>query len=239
MDKAPLLMAKDLCVSYSGIRAVKSIGFEVHAGECVSLIGSNGAGKTTTLKALTRLLPIERGELEFMGQSIVALSAWDLVSKGVVMVPEGRGVFARMSVQENLKMGAYLRTQSKEVALDEERMLALFPRLKVRRSHLAGHLSGGEQQMLAIARALMAKPTLLILDEPSMGLSPIMVEKIFEVIGQLSKEGMSILLVEQNATQALMLAHRAYVIESGLVSMSGLASDLLHDPSVRQAYLGA
>ena len=239
MDKPPLLLAKDLCVSYSGIQAVKSIGFEVHAGECVSLIGSNGAGKTTTLKALTRLLPLERGQLEFMGQSIVPCSAWDLVAKGIVMAPEGRGVFARMSVQENLKMGAYLRTATQEIELDLERMLTLFPRLRDRLKHLAGHLSGGEQQMLAIARALMAKPTLLILDEPSMGLSPIMVEKIFEVIGQLSKDGMSILLVEQNATQALMLAHRAYVIESGLVTMSGLASDLLLDPSVRQAYLGA
>jgi branched-chain amino acid transport system ATP-binding protein len=239
MDKLPLLLAKDLCVSYSGIQAVKSIGFEVHAGECVSLIGSNGAGKTTTLKALTRLLPLERGKLEFMGQSIVPWSAWDLVAKGVVMVPEVRGVFARMSVQENLKMGAYLRTAPKEIDLDQEKMLTLFPRLRDRLKHLAGHLSGGEQQMLAIARALMAKPTLLILDEPSMGLSPIMVEKIFEVIGQLSKDGMSILLVEQNATQALMLAHRAYVIESGMVTMSGLASDLLLDSSVRQAYLGA
>jgi len=239
MDKLPLLLAKDLCVSYSGIQAVKSIGFEVHAGECVSLIGSNGAGKTTTLKALTRLLPLERGKLEFMGQSIVPWSAWDLVAKGVVMVPEGPGVFARMSVQENLKMGAYLRTAPKEIDLDQEKMLTLFPRLRDRLKHLAGHLSGGEQQMLAIARALMAKPTLLILDEPSMGLSPIMVEKIFEVIGQLSKDGMSILLVEQNATQALMLAHRAYVIESGMVTMSGLASDLLLDSSVRQAYLGA
>jgi branched-chain amino acid transport system ATP-binding protein len=234
-----MLLAKDLCVSYSGIQAVKSIGFEVHAGECVSLIGSNGAGKTTTLKALTRLLPLERGKLEFMGQSIVPWSAWDLVAKGVVMVPEGRGVFARMSVQENLKMGAYLRTAPKEIDLDQEKMLTLFPRLRDRLKHLAGHLSGGEQQMLAIARALMAKPTLLILDEPSMGLSPIMVEKIFEVIGQLSKDGMSILLVEQNATQALMLAHRAYVIESGMVTTSGLASDLLLDSSVRQAYLGA
>ena len=191
------------------------------------------------MKALTRLLPLERGQLEFMGQSIVPCSAWDLVAKGIVMVPEGRGVFARMSVQENLKMGAYLRTATQEIELDLERMLTLFPRLRDRLKHLAGHLSGGEQQMLAIARALMAKPTLLILDEPSMGLSPIMVEKIFEVIGQLSKDGMSILLVEQNATQALMLAHRAYVIESGLVTMSGLASDLLLDPSVRQAYLGA
>jgi branched-chain amino acid transport system ATP-binding protein len=162
-----------------------------------------------------------------------------LVAKGVVMVPEGRGIFARMSVEENLKMGAYLRLNEKDVSLDEERMYALFPRLKERRAHLGGHLSGGEQQMLAMARALMAKPQLLILDEPSMGLSPIMVEKIFDVIRQLSREGMTMLLVEQNATQALMLADRAYVMESGLVTLSGHAQDLLHDPMVRQAYLGA
>jgi branched-chain amino acid transport system ATP-binding protein len=237
--RTPLLWVNDVCVSYAGIRAVKSIGFEVHPGECVSLIGSNGAGKTTTLKALTRLLPIERGEIELEGQSLLPLSPWDLVAKGIVMVPEGRGIFARMSVQENLKMGAYLRLDAHEVARDEERMYALFPRLKERRGHLGGHLSGGEQQMLAMARALMAKPRLLILDEPSMGLSPIMVEKIFEVIRRLSQEGMTILLVEQNATQALMLADRAYVIESGLVTMSGQAQALLHDPLVRQAYLGA
>ena len=170
---------------------------------------------------------------------MLPLSPWDLVAKGIVMVPEGRGIFARMSVQENLKMGAYLRLDAHEVARDEERMYALFPRLKERRGHLGGHLSGGEQQMLAMARALMAKPRLLILDEPSMGLSPIMVEKIFEVIRRLSQEGMTILLVEQNATQALMLADRAYVIESGLVTMSGQAQALLHDPLVRQAYLGA
>ncbi len=239
MPSSPLLWVKDVCVSYSGIRAVKSIGFEVHPGECVSLIGSNGAGKTTTLKALTRLLPVERGEIQFEGQSLLPLSPWDLVAKGMVMVPEGRGIFARMRVEENLKMGAYLRLDAQEVALDEERMYALFPRLKERRAHLGGHLSGGEQQMLAMARALMAKPRLLILDEPSMGLSPIMVEKIFEVIRRLSQEGMTILLVEQNATQALMLADRAYVIESGLVTMSGQAQALLHDPMVRQAYLGA
>ena len=235
----PLLWVKDLCVSYAGIQAVKSMGFEVHQGECVSLIGSNGAGKTTTLKALTRLLPLERGEIEYEGESVVPLAPWDLVAKGVVMVPEGRGIFARMSVEENLKMGAYLRLNEKDVSLDEERMYALFPRLKERRAHLGGHLSGGEQQMLAMARALMAKPQLLILDEPSMGLSPIMVEKIFDVIRQLSREGMTMLLVEQNATQALMLADRAYVMESGLVTLSGHAQDLLHDPMVRQAYLGA
>ena len=226
-------------MSYAGIHAVKSISFEVREGECVCLIGSNGAGKTTTLKALTRLLSIERGEMAFDGESLVKLSPWQLVTKGVVMVPEGRGIFTRMSVQENLKMGAYLRRNAEEVAKDEERMFTIFPRLKERRHHLGGHLSGGEQQMLAMARALMAAPRLLILDEPSMGLSPIMVEKIFEVIRQLSQEGMTILLVEQNATQALRLAKRAYVIESGEVALSGEAQALLHDPMVRQAYLGA
>ena len=239
MDKKPLLKVRDLCVSYSGIHAVKSIAFEVHEGECVCLIGSNGAGKTTTLKALTRLIASERGEMEFEGQSLLALSPWTLVAMGMVMVPEGRGIFTRMSVQENLKMGAYLRQDAHAVLQDEQRMYELFPRLKERRNHLGGYLSGGEQQMLAMARALMASPRLLILDEPSMGLSPIMAEKIFEVIRQLSREGMTILLVEQNATQALRLANRAYVIDSGLVSLSGQASELLHDPMVRQAYLGA
>jgi len=239
MDKKPLLEVKDLCVSYSGIHAVKSISFEVHEGESVCLIGSNGAGKTTTLKALTRLIALERGEMAFDGQSLVKLPPWTLVSMGMVMVPEGRGIFTRMRVQENLKMGAHLRQDPLAVAQDEERMYELFPRLKERRDHLGGYLSGGEQQMLAMARALMACPRLLILDEPSMGLSPIMAEKIFEVIRQLSKEGMTILLVEQNATQALRLAKRAYVIDSGLVSLSGESSDLLHDPMVRQAYLGA
>lgn len=239
MHEKALLRVSDLAVSYSGIQAVKSIDFEVYEGECVCLIGSNGAGKTTTLKALTRLLDVERGHIDFAGQSLLTLSPWTLVSMGVVMVPEGRGIFTRMSVHENLKMGAYLRHDAKAVAQDEERMFTLFPRLKERRAHLGGHLSGGEQQMLAMARALMASPRLLILDEPSMGLSPIMAQKIFEVIKQLSSEGMTILLVEQNATQALLLSNRAYVIDSGLVSLSGQASDLLHDPMVRQAYLGA
>jgi branched-chain amino acid transport system ATP-binding protein len=239
MNKKPLLKVDDLGVSYSGIQAVKSISFEVHEGECVCLIGSNGAGKTTTLKALTRLIAMERGVLELDGQSLVNLPPWALVSMGMVMVPEGRGIFTRMSVEENLKMGAYLRRDTEGVAQDQERMYELFPRLKERRNHLGGYLSGGEQQMLAMARALMASPRLLILDEPSMGLSPIMAQKIFDVIGQLSKEGMTILLVEQNASQALRLAQRAYVIESGWVSLSGLAADLLHDPMVRQAYLGA
>jgi branched-chain amino acid transport system ATP-binding protein len=234
-----ILDLKGIKVSYGGIQAVKNLDLQVRAGECVSLIGSNGAGKTTTLKAITSLLPLEAGEITFDGQDTKALKAWDLVRLGVVMVPEGRGVFTRMSVGENLKMGAYLNTNAKDVSNDMERILELFPKLKSRFNFLAGHLSGGEQQMLAMGRALMARPRLLLLDEPSMGLSPIMVDLIFSVIDDLSKSGMSLLLVEQNAARALGLAHRAYVMESGSVSIAGDAHNLLHDPQVRKAYLGS
>jgi branched-chain amino acid transport system ATP-binding protein len=234
-----ILDLKGIKVSYGGIQAVKNLDLQVRAGECVSLIGSNGAGKTTTLKAITSLLPLEAGEISFDGQDTKALKAWDLVRLGVVMVPEGRGVFTRMSVGENLKMGAYLNTNAKDVSNDMERILELFPKLKSRFNFLAGHLSGGEQQMLAMGRALMARPRLLLLDEPSMGLSPIMVDLIFSVIDDLSKSGMSLLLVEQNAARALGLAHRAYVMESGSVSIAGDAHNLLHDPQVRKAYLGS
>ena len=233
-----ILDLKGIKVSYGGIQAVKQLDLQVRAGECVSLIGSNGAGKTTTLKAITSLLPLEAGEIIFDGQDTKALKAWDLVRLGMVMVPEGRGVFTRMSVGENLKMGAYLNTNAKDVSNDLERMLELFPKLKSRLNFLAGHLSGGEQQMLAMGRALMARPRLLLLDEPSMGLSPIMVDLIFSEIDDLSKSGMSLLLVEQNAARALGLAHRAYVMESGSVSIAGDAQNLLHDPQVRKAYLG-
>jgi len=233
-----ILDLKGIKVSYGGIQAVKNLDLQVRSGECVSLIGSNGAGKTTTLKAITSLLPLDAGEILFDGQDTKALKAWDLVRLGVVMVPEGRGVFTRMSVGENLKMGAYLNTNAKDVSNDLERILALFPKLKSRFNFLAGHLSGGEQQMLAMGRALMARPRLLLLDEPSMGLSPIMVDLIFSVIDGLSKSGMSLLLVEQNAARALGLAHRAYVMESGSVSIAGDAQNLLHDPQVRKAYLG-
>ncbi len=233
-----ILSLKGVKVSYGGIQAVKQLNLQVRAGECVSLIGSNGAGKSTTLKAITSLMPIEDGEIIFDGQDTQQLKAWDLVQLGMVMVPEGRGVFTRMSVSENLLMGAYLNTNAKEVARDLERMLELFPKLKSRLNFLAGHLSGGEQQMLAMGRALMARPRLLLLDEPSMGLSPIMVDLIFNVIKDLSNQGMSLLLVEQNASRALGLAHRAYVMESGTVSLEGNAQDLLHDPQVKTAYLG-
>lgn len=237
-----VLQVRGLKVSYGGIEAVKGVDLEVYPGELVSLIGSNGAGKTTTMKALTGLLAPQAGEIIFKGQNIAGRGAWDLVKDGLVMVPEGRGVFARMSIEENLLMGAYSRSgegASKSVLeLDMERLFALFPRLKERRSQLAGTLSGGEQQMLAMARALMSQPQVLLLDEPSMGLSPIMVDKIFEVVADVAAQGVTILLVEQNAARALSIAQRAYVMESGLISMSGNAKDMLADPQVRAAYLG-
>jgi branched-chain amino acid transport system ATP-binding protein len=234
----PVLQVRGLKVSYGGIAAVKGIDLDVYSGELVSLIGSNGAGKTTTMKALCGLLTPQAGEVLFKGQPIAGRGAWDFVREGLVMVPEGRGVFARMSIEENLLMGAYARNDAQEVALDIERMFALFARLKERRSQLAGTLSGGEQQMLAMARALMSRPQVLLLDEPSMGLSPIMVDKIFEVVADVAAQGVTLLLVEQNAARALSIAQRAYVMESGLITLSGQAKQLLSDPQVRAAYLG-
>lgn len=234
----PALSVRDLEVHYGAIRAVSGVSLEVHAGELVSLIGANGAGKTTTLKALTGLLPARAGEIRIHGVPIRAQGAWDLARQGLVMVPEGRGIFARMTITENLQMGAFIR-QDAEVDSDMERVFDLFARLKDRRSQLAGTLSGGEQQMLAIGRALMARPKVLLLDEPSMGLAPLMVDKIFEVVANIHRQGVSVLLVEQNAHRALQLASRAYVMESGQITLSGAASDLLDDPLVRQAYLGA
>ena len=237
MSTPAVLQVSGLQVAYGGIQAVKGIDLEVFPGELVSLIGSNGAGKTSTLKALTGALPFA-GEVVFQGQSIAGLGTWDLVRQGLGMVPEGRGVFTRMSILENLQMGAYTRTDKAEIAHDLERMLELFPRLRERLSQLAGTLSGGEQQMLAMGRALMSRPTLLLLDEPSMGLSPLMVDKIFEVIQTVSGQGMTVLLVEQNASRALAMAHRAYVMESGLITLRGEGHILLNDPAVRTAYLG-
>jgi branched-chain amino acid transport system ATP-binding protein len=234
----PLLQVRDLRVSYGGIQAVKGISLEVFAGELVCLIGSNGAGKTTTMKAITGTQPLSGGDVFYQGQSLSGTGAWDLVGQGLAMVPEGRGVFARMTVFENLQMGAYLRDDRAGIGQDIERMFTLFPRLKERRQQLAGTLSGGEQQMLAMGRALMSRPRLLLLDEPSMGLSPIMVDKIFDVIQMVAREGMTLLLVEQNASRALQIASRAYVMESGEITMSGPAHQLLHDPKVREAYLG-
>ncbi len=233
-----LLKVSGLKVSYGGIQAVKGVDFEVKEGELVTLIGSNGAGKTTTMKAITGMLPAADGDIEYLDQSIQGKGSWDLVRDGLAMVPEGRGVFARMSIAENLQMGAYIRNDKAEIANDIEMVFGIFPRLKERKVQLAGTLSGGEQQMLAMGRALMSRPKLLLLDEPSMGLSPIMVDKIFEVIRDVSARGVTILLVEQNASRALSIADRGYVMESGMVTMTGQAKDLLTDPRVRAAYLG-
>jgi branched-chain amino acid transport system ATP-binding protein len=233
-----LLKVKGLKVSYGGIKAVKGIDLEVNEGELISLIGSNGAGKTTTMKAITGSLPMEDGDVEYMGKSIRGKGAWDLVKTGLAMVPEGRGVFTRMSITENLQMGAYVRSDKAGIARDIDRMFTIFPRLKERKDQLAGTMSGGEQQMLAMARALMSQPKVLLLDEPSMGLSPIMVDKIFEVVRDVSAQGVTILLVEQNASRALQIANRGYVMDSGEIIMSGDAKQMLNDPKVRAAYLG-
>ncbi|MDR6538288.1 ABC transporter ATP-binding protein [Variovorax soli] len=233
-----LLKVSGLKVAYGGIQAVKGVDFEVREGELVSLIGSNGAGKTTTMKAITGTLPFAAGDIEFLGKSIKGRGAWDLVGEGLVMVPEGRGVFTRMTITENLQIGAYIRKDKAEIAKDIDRVFATFPRLKERATQLAGTMSGGEQQMLAMGRALMARPKVLLLDEPSMGLSPIMVDKIFEVVKQVYDQGVTVLLVEQNASRALQLADRGYVMESGLITMSGDAKVMLSDPKVRAAYLG-
>jgi branched-chain amino acid transport system ATP-binding protein len=233
-----LLQVTDLRVAYGGIQAVKGVSFQVNEGELVSLIGSNGAGKTTTMKAITGSLLPTAGRIEYLGRDIRGLGPWDLVKQGLVMVPEGRGVFTRMSIVENLQMGAYLRSDKRGIQTDMDRVFALFPRLKERSAQLAGTLSGGEQQMLAMGRALLSRPRLLLLDEPSMGLSPLMVDKIFEVIAEVAGLGVTVLLVEQNASRALKMAQRAYVMESGEISMQGEAKALLHDPKVRAAYLG-
>ena len=233
-----LLQVKNLKVAYGGIQAVKGVDFEVREGELVSLIGSNGAGKTTTMKAITGTLPINDGDIEYLGESIKGKGAWDLVKKGLVMVPEGRGVFARMTITENLQMGAYIRNDKAGIAADIEKMFTIFPRLRERKDQLAGTMSGGEQQMLAMGRALMSQPKVLLLDEPSMGLSPIMVDKIFEVVRDVYAQGVTILLVEQNASRALGIADRGYVMESGVVTMTGPGQELLSDPRVRAAYLG-
>ena len=232
-----MLKVSGLKVAYGGIQAVKGIDFEVHEGELVSLIGANGAGKTTTLKAVTGTQQVAGGEIQYLGRSIKGQGAWDLVKQGLVMVPEGRGTFTRMTITENLQMGAFTRSDG-EIDADIDKVFALFPRLKERRHQLAGTMSGGEQQMLAMGRALMARPKVLLLDEPSMGLSPIMVDKIFEVVHDIHGRGTTILLVEQNASRALGLADRGYVMDSGEVTMSGPARQLLADPRVRAAYLG-
>lgn len=235
-----VLRVSNLKVAYGGIKAVKGIDLEVNQGELITLIGANGAGKTTTLKAITGTLPdckVE-GDIIYNGKSIKGSNSFDLVNDQLAMVPEGRGVFTRMSIHENLMMGAFTRNDKAGINADIEKWFSIFPRLKERAAQLAGTLSGGEQQMLAMARALMSHPKLLLLDEPSMGLSPIMVEKIFEVIRTVSAQGVTILLVEQNAKLALQAANRAYVMDSGVITMSGLAKDMLNDPKVQAAYLG-
>jgi branched-chain amino acid transport system ATP-binding protein len=233
-----MLKVTGLKVAYGGIQAVKGASFEVNQGELVSLIGANGAGKTTTLKAITGIQPSVGGDVEYLGKSIKGQGPWDLVKQGLVMVPEGRGTFTRMTITENLQMGAFIRNDDKQIEEDIDKVFAIFPRLKERRNQLAGTMSGGEQQMLAMGRALMAQPKVLLLDEPSMGLSPIMVDKIFEVVNDIHQRGTTVLLVEQNASRALQLASRGYVMDSGEVTMSGDAKQLLNDPKVRAAYLG-
>ena len=235
-----VLKITGLKVGYGGIQAVKGIDLAVNKGELITLIGANGAGKTTTLKAITGTLPDCRveGHIEYLGQPIKGLHSFELVRKKLAMVPEGRGVCTRMSIHENMLMGAFTRDDKAGIADDIDKWFDIFPRLKERAAQMAGTLSGGEQQMLAMARALMSHPKLLLLDEPSMGLSPIMVEKIFEVIRTVSAQGITILLVEQNAKLALEAAHRAYVMESGLVTMHGAAQQMLDDPKVKEAYLG-
>ena len=232
-----LLKLEKVEVHYGGIRAVKGIDLTVEKGELVCLIGANGAGKTTTLRAITGLAHAT-GRIEYDGQEIAGKKSHEIARLGLAHVPEGRGVFPQLTIDENLAMGAYMRRDAPAVAQDVERVFSLFPRLKERRGQTAGTMSGGEQQMLAIGRALMSRPRLLLLDEPSMGLAPIMVEKIFEVIRLIAAEGVTMLLVEQNARLALEASHRAYVLESGLVTISGEASKLLGDPQVRSAYLG-
>ncbi|MBN3727575.1 ABC transporter ATP-binding protein [Burkholderia sp. Ac-20379] len=235
---AAMLKISDLKVNYGGIQAVKGVDMEVRQGELVTLIGANGAGKTTTMKAITGLKPFSGGDITYEGKSIKGVPAHELLKRGLAMVPEGRGIFARMSILENMQMGAYLRKDTDGIKSDIERMFGFFPRLRERATQYAGTLSGGEQQMLAMARAIISKPKLLLLDEPSMGLSPIMVEKIFEVVREISKEGLTVLLVEQNARLALQAADRGYVMDSGTVTMEGNAKDMLDDPKVRAAYLG-
>lgn len=233
-----LLSLKNLHVGYGGIKAVKGIDLDVNEGELVTLIGANGAGKTTTLKAIVGLLRPTEGTINYDGQNIVALASHRIAARGLVLVPEGRGVFPSLTIEENLQMGAYIRHDRDAIAADIEHKYELFPRLKERAKQTAGTLSGGEQQMLAISRALMARPKLLLLDEPSMGLAPIMVQKIFEVVRDVSKSGMTILLIEQNAKLALQISQRGYVMDGGLITLADESAALLANPKVREAYLG-
>ena len=238
MSHTPILQLRDVKVAYGAIEAVKGIDLELAAGELVSLIGANGAGKTTTLNAIAGTLAISAGELLYDGKRIEKLPAHKRLRQGLALVPEGRGIFTRLTVEENLRMGAYCRRDSEAIEADMERVFAMLPRVKERLQQVAGTLSGGEQQMVAIGRALLSRPKLLLLDEPSMGLAPLVVEKIFEVIRSVAAEGVTILLVEQNANLALEFSQRAYVMESGKITLTGSGADLLADPKVRAAYLG-
>ena len=238
MTGAALLELKQLQVAYGGIQAVKGIDLIVGHGELVCLIGANGAGKTTTLKGITGLQPVKSGSIHYDGEDITGKPAFRLVRRGLSMVPEGRGVFGALSIDENLAMGAYTRTDQARIREDVDRVFALFPRLKERRKQTAGTLSGGEQQMLAMGRAMMSRPKLLLLDEPSMGLAPLMVQKVFETVLAIAREGVTILLIEQNAKLALEVSTRGYVMESGEITLSGESRQLLSDPKVRAAYLG-
>ncbi|WP_454005704.1 ABC transporter ATP-binding protein [Alcaligenes sp. Marseille-Q7550] len=239
MSASPwLLDIRGLDVACGGIRAVQGLNLQVGKGELVCLIGANGAGKSTTLRAICGLVPVAAGQVDYQGQSIVGVPSHQLVRRGLVMVPEGRGIFGQLTIEENLSMGAYTRRDDAQVRQDVERAYTLFPRLAERKKQSAGTLSGGEQQMLAMGRAMISRPELLLLDEPSMGLAPIMVERIFGLIQDIAKEGVTILLIEQNARLALELGDRGYVMESGRIILEGPASQLLHDPKVRAAYLG-
>ncbi len=232
------LEARGLEVSYGGIRAVKGIDLMVKQGELVCLIGANGAGKTTTLKSLCGMLPPSRGEILYEGAPVTGRPSYELVRRGISLVPEGRGIFGRLTLEENLKIGAYVRRDHAAIRADMDRLYDLFPRLAERRTQQAGTLSGGEQQMLAIGRALMSRPRLLLLDEPSMGLAPMLVQKIFEIIKRIAEEGMTLLLVEQNARLALEVSHRGYVMESGNIVLADSAQALLRDTKVQECYLG-
>ncbi|MBS0542270.1 MAG: ABC transporter ATP-binding protein [Proteobacteria bacterium] len=235
---SPLLQLQNLQISYGGIQAVKGINLELYSGELVCLIGANGAGKTTTLNAIGGVLPIAGGDIHYAGDRINTVPAHKRLRRGIALVPEGRGIFTRLTVEENLRMGAYTRNDKNAIESDLERVYTMLPRVKERLPQVAGTLSGGEQQMVAIGRALLSRPKLLLLDEPSMGLAPLVVEKIFEVVQTVAKEGVTILLVEQNANLALEFAQRGYVMESGKITLTGTGEALLADPKVRAAYLG-
>jgi len=237
-QSSPMLQIEDLNVYYGAIHALKGISFHLDQGEIVALIGGNGAGKSTTLNTISGLLRPQRGKVYFQGEDITVIPPQDIVRRGVVQVPEGRRIFPKLTVQENLEMGAYIYEDKEKIQMDMDAVMTRFPRLRERRKQLGGTLSGGEQQMLAIARALMTRPKLLLLDEPSMGLSPILVEQIFEIISEINRQGTAILLVEQNAQMALSIADRGYVLETGRITLAGEAQKLLDDPLVIEAYLG-